>query len=235
MEKIINTILEYLLNEIDKMPTFYKIITLLFLLLFFLYLGNKDFRTFIQTKIILKIKLNNKFIELNELFVSEKYFLMQISNIDLYDNNKEKLFKIILETKIKSTIQLARDFLKENKAKFKTWTAQQFYQEIYILINLIIDDYEEKIKAQFIILFGNEKGQKLYNFVYTSAFKPYHFENVDLILNQTRKILYSKIKNENIKIYFVFTQFYIALESAISDCEKVFGKFNGDLTALLRS
>lgn len=234
MEEIVKLIIESILNAINEMPTFYKVISLSVLLFVFLYISNKNFRLLINLKIITKIKTNNNMIATNELFVSEKYFYSQITNVDLLDNHKENLFKIILKKKVHTTIEKSKEFFDKNKKNFKKWSPEIFYQEIYSLIFCIVEDYEKNIKTEFLKEYGDEKGKKIFELVYINGFKPYHFENIHLIEKQIKKILYSRIKNDYIKIYFTFTQFYIALETAIADCETVFNRFNGNLEKILK-
>jgi len=234
MEKYFDIIFNIIIQEIEKMPGVYKIFSLIILSLILLYSFKPVFRKKANDTIVKMFRLlNSNIIATNELFFSEKYMLAQVDRIDLKDDAKEKLFKILLYKKIKAAISISTQWLKDNKFEFKKMSPLQLHQSLEVLISDIIKQYEIDILNKYQKEFGNQKGLKLFEHIYLKSFKPYHSDNIQFIDRTIHSVLHSKVKTVDIRIYNFFTIIYLILETAISDCEKVFDNFNGDLEKIL--
>ena len=217
------------INElVDTFPMFWKIfIVLLIIFANIIYL----FRKF-----LLKIKFVRKFSKTriknieHKIFTESSFIKHQINRIDLNNERKTKIFREILLIKYESIKKYSK-LLIENR-DVKDLSNKQFYAFVIKNMTSIVKDYNEKIKNKF--------GDKIYDLIMMDkekGFNNVHEKTIIFIKNiieetfETDHVVYSSVED---KIDFLLDLYFIAMKIAMTDVDKIYKNFNGDLDILLK-
>lgn len=226
-EKISIGVFEYLINLLTGLDPITQILLVIFIapLLFIIVrlVKDKEFR-YDFFKLIKSFKRRDTLynIKNHEIFLSRSIYAQYIGNIAFNNKLKNKIFGIILETKIDTVL-----------ANLKKFNTNDFKDEgnidlrMLTLVDDIVHQYEEKIKCNLLKIY-KEDADFLYEKIYQDNFKPYHSSNISYILKAVKLFAKSRLSN-NQKLYIFYNLSYIALDQSILDCEKLFDELNGDL------
>jgi hypothetical protein len=219
-----------ILKLVETLPLFWKLIMIfLVILINGVYLFRKQIS---NSKFIKKISsiFNIKKLILKEhkLFQEVKYLQYKINLIHLADVNKSKIFKNLLLMKY-NTIVKHSHILLATKGIYDL-SENQLYALIVKNMIEIVDEYNNEFKLKYgediyaLVMLDSEKG-----------FNSIHQKTIEFIKNAIEETFESKhVKYTNAdKLDFLFDLYYIAIKLAISDVEKVYRNFNGDLDILI--
>jgi len=223
----------FALDFFKNLPVGWQIVFAFFLILlawFTIMLKSKNFRMFISqgfTKTVHYFK--NEDLLMHSIFFSKKRYINQLSNIDFGQEHyeKTKIFRMLLEEVINSSIDLPREWLVNNQEK--RMTPVHLRNSLDNLVYKIIADYEVKIKLRFNNEYGKEVSESMFALIYHSdnGFKRYHKERLEFIFRNINRVVNSQAKNINDSIRTILTQIDISIDLAILDCEMAFTDLNG--------
>lgn len=222
--------MEHYTNLISTLPIGWQIFINIILVIGYLILFFK--KHLIKTKIWKKLIGENNKINLNDhkLFTESSYLIHKINSIDVGSDKKNNVFRGLLLIKYESIISNS-NLLINNKTIYDL-SNSQLYSIILDNMTEIIENYNDKIKLKYgddiykLVMMNKEKGfnilhEKTVFFIKSAieeSFKPEH-------------IIY--ITTEE-KIDFLFDMYFIAMKMAMSDVDKLYKNFNGDLDLLLK-
>ena len=208
--------------------------------LIYQYIKNEKFRNS-----ILNFRKSSKKINLleHDLFYKEKYFLSAINNIE-FKNEKIKtdLFRILLKEKIKTSIELTKQFIIDTAGKniYKNDFNKMFF-DLKVNIENIINEYEKRILTSFEVYFVKKEygiyeskkvSKQLYNLLYIS-FRENHNLVLNFILQTLKQNILSNGFSKEQKLYFYLNVIDFTLEVAVSECERSFNKLNGKVAIIV--
>jgi hypothetical protein len=164
----------------------------------------------------------------HKLFQEVKYLQYKINLIQLGEIKKTEVFKNLLLMKYKSIVKHSHILL-ETKGIYDL-SGNQLYALIVKNMIEIVDEYNNDFKLKYgeemyaLVMLDNDKG-----------FNNIHQKTIEFIKNAIEETFESKhVKYTNAdKLDFLFDLYYIAMKLAMSDVEKVYRNFNGDLNILL--
>ncbi len=209
----------------------------------------KDFVSFFsktKAKAEAKKKLFESIIN-HSLIVSKEKYLRIIHNFSFGTNDLDILFKLLLNNKIKSAVNLVEKFINDNKDK--DLSRNDLIKMLTNLTNEIIADYEGKNLLEITeILYNNAKANKApddavncipfyakqLHTIVIQGFNSYHNKNIEWIFGFIENLRDTEIFEENeeiVKQYLDSIKF--ALKISLFDAEKVFRNFNGNLSSKL--
>jgi hypothetical protein len=220
-----------LIDLILSLPMFWKIF-LISILVFsnIAYLFRKQ---------LAKSKIGKKFVSMwsgkkiiltdHKLFNESAYIIYKINRINLGDERKNKLFQKLLLIKYES-IKKNTKLLIANKDLSKL-SNSQFYAFVIKNMTLIVDEYNEKMKFYC--------GEEIYNLIMLDedkGFNNIHEKTIVFIKGAVEETFESEhlVYSAEDKIDFLLDLYYIAMKIAMTDVEKVYKNFNGDLDKLLK-
>jgi len=216
---------------IGTLPLLWKIIMVsIIILINSIYLFRKQIsksKLFVNLLTIFNIK--KLILKEHKLFQEETYLMYRISLINLDNHKKTEVFKDLLIMKYKSIISFSKILI--HTKDIYDLSNKQLYAIIINNMVEIVDDYNSKIKLKY--------GEQIYELIMNhpeKGFNIVHQKTVEFIKNALDETLDSQhVKYTNAdKIDFLFDLYYIAMKLAISDIEKVYNNFNGELFALLK-
>ena len=176
------------------------------------------------------------------LFKNERYLIERARDIEFDDEAKTYLFTTILAIKIEITINEIRKYIDDlvGKRKLKI-KKEDLIAELRILLEMIVSNYENAIKMEFIKKYGQDIGSKVFNCVYYGrlgdkkkyGFKQYHEKNLQIIHKGLQGSLETPIGKPDYMLYNFLINVHTALTLALNDLASVFKNFNGELTQLV--
>jgi len=223
--------IESLFKLIENLPDTWKIIaTFLILLGVFIFVIRKQLQPIIL-KLIPSKKTKMKKVVLSEhkLFTEESFFKYKISLINIGSDKKNHIFKTLLLEKYKSILKYSNE-LKKTKDLDKL-TNTQFYTLLLENMTNIILEYNDNLKLKMgedvfkLIMEHDEKG-----------FNVIHEKTIFFIKNQIEETLLSNhvvFTTPDDKIDFLYDMYYIAFKVSMTDVNRIYSNFNGDLDILL--
>jgi len=169
-----------------------------------------------------------------DLFNHSLFFTMnhlvnhKVKMMNFGDGNRNKIFRTLLELKIKSICNHSKQLIEENdltnmdKLDFKSLVFKNFTS--------IIDDYNNQFKERF--------GEDLYGLILQHSekgFNNWHENVVVYTHNLVDDICDSELYADNIeRMYAIFNSYHSAIDATLVNVEKTFHSFNGELDALLK-
>jgi len=215
---------------IESLPLYWKLVIIFMMViintiyLFRKQIGKSDF----MKKLLSIFNIKKLILKEHKLFQEVKYLNYKINLIQLGDINKTNVFKDLLIMKYESIVKYAHILL--DTKDIYDLSDNQLYALIVKNMVEIVDDYNIKFK--------NKYGEEIYNMVMLNPEKGFnnnHQKTVEFIKNAIEETFESKhVKYTNAdKLDFLFDLYYIAIKLAMSDVEKVYRNFNGELTKLL--
>ncbi len=178
----------------------------------------------------------------HDLFFKMDYFKIAVDNVAFKDEKiKTDLFRILLNEKIKASIELTKQFITNLKIDDKIDFSILFF-DLTVNVDNIIKLYEKRILTEFEIYFvqkgynlrdAKEIAHQQYNLLYL-AFKKNHNKSVEFILKNLKRNIFSEAFTPQQKLYFYLNLIDMALEIAITDCEETFVKLNGGVVEIIR-
>lgn len=209
----------------DLLPNTGKIvltIVLLFIYPVHKYITDLEFRN----KVLSVFDTNGINFKLHSLLYSDNRYKIQIKEIHFGNHTaKNKIFQIILETKVKIVLEEMRKLSKQSD--ILKLSPIELENVLIGTINDSMEMYEVEIMNRLQKLFG-KNATDIYNFAYENGFKLYHNNNVKMVIRMVRSLKKSSLKPKYAMfMYFNFIQ--TALDSAVLDCEEIFTEFNGQL------
>jgi len=215
---------------ISSLPLFWKIV-MIFLVIMIngLYLFRKqisDSRFMKNVSSFFNIK--KLILKEHKLFQEVKYLHYKINLIQLGEAKKTQVFKDLLILKYNSIVKHSHILL-QTKGIYDL-SGNQLYALIVKNMIEIVDEYNNDFMLKYgeemftLVMLDSEKG-----------FNNVHEKTVEFIKNAIEETFESKhVKYTNAdKLDFLFDLYYIAMKLAMSDVEKVYRNFNGDLNKLL--
>jgi len=201
------------------------------------YIKNSNFRKLFNKTVRKFITLHfHSSIFTHDLFFQRELFIVQINRVKFNcdnDDNKTKLFQILLKEKINAVIDVSQYELKRHHKAMSKAHPAIVSAKLFKIIDKIIETYEKNIKKQYITEYGEKTGRKLFDFIYTENFKVYHAKNIAYIERKIMRLPYAQSKNFNDVIKTFLTKIQDATDDAILDCEEVFEKTNGKINSII--
>jgi hypothetical protein len=231
--------IEYIINLFSQFKPHHQIgLVLLVGGLIFLgynFVKNPAFRKSVLNFIVKGFKsfFNKTELSTHELFFRGAIYNRQILTVQFRSEIKTKLFQILLHEKTKSIIQISKKWLSELNYNLSN---ELLIESMYTNLDSIIKDFEANLKKRYIEEIGEDKGKKALCFIYhkkADGFKDIDADNLRFITSSILKIGNSKAFTQKQKIYHYFTLLELAIENAITDCEILFDKLNGDVDRLM--
>jgi len=219
--------MENIIKLIMTLPLFWKIISILLLLLGnIIYL----FRKQIYKHIHMIFKKNKIILTEHTLFTECSFIKHKINRIDVGNLKKNNVFRQLLLLKYDSIMKHSNDLI--SNRELNTLSNQQFYAIIIKNMTDIVNDYNNKIKLQFgndiyeLIMLDKDKG---FNNVHEKTIV-FIKGNIEQSLKSDH-IIFLTVED---KLDFLFDMYYIAMKIAMTDVDKIYKNFNGDLDKLLK-
>jgi len=217
-----------LLEFLENFPIEWKIVfSIIFILLWLLWFFKKPLFKWIKC---LKNKKRNKYSFLNHKIFCEKTFVYHtISMINVGVPEKSYIFRRILKNMYDSILYFSKELITNDK--IYNLSNNQFYALVIKNITNIVNDYNDKILKEF--------GQELYNLVMVHEKKGFNIHHEKTILF-IKNVVEEAFENDNIvystvehKIDYLLDLYCIAMKIAMSDVDKLYKNFNGELEKIL--
>ena len=194
------------------------------------YVKNENFRKSFTFSFFKFFRWSNRIILSNhDLFFRQKIYDKMIESVRFDSEHKTFLFQTLLKIKVETAINTTREFIHGINKKLND---KELFETIINNLYFIIDQYESRIKCEFVKKYGQINGEKYFKIIYEKkddGFKDVHNINVLFIQKTIEKISSSQAFTFKQKIYSYLTNIQIALEIAITDCEISFKKLNGEI------
>ena len=215
-----------LYDVIMSLPLFWKI-CVVFIVVFgnILYLFRKQ-----MMKLIKKFRNNKNIIRDHSLFSEKSFIKHKINLINVGDDKKNKIFRKLLLIKYESILKYSYELI--DMKDLDNLSNAQFYAIIIKNMTLIVEDYNSKILADF--------GRDIFDLVMEHPEKG--FNNIhEKVIVFIKGNIESSLKSDHVifktpfdKIDFLFDMYYIAMKIAMTDVDKIYKNFNGDLDKLIK-
>lgn len=215
---------------ISSLPLFWKLVVIsVVIMINALYLFRKQIS---NTKFIKNLgaifNINKLILKEHKIFQEVNYLQYKINLIQLGDSKKTQVFKDLLLLKYQSIVKHSHMLL--HTKDIYDLSANQFFALVVKNMVEIVDDYNNDFKLKYgeelftLVMLDNEKG-----------FNNVHEKTVEFIKNALEETFESNhVKYTNAdKLDFLFDLYYIAMKIAMTDVEKVYRNFNGELNKLL--
>jgi len=217
-----------LFKVIMTLPLVWKLIAV-----FLLVIGNITYlfrKQFI--KLIHKIfKKNNINLTEHSLFAEVSFIKHKMKRIDVGHDKKNKIFRQLLLIKFDSIISFSNDLI--IKKDLDKLSNSQFYAIIIKNMTDIVEDYNNKIKLEFgedifkLVMLDQDKG---FNNVHEKTIE-FIKGNIERSL-KTDHVVFVTVED---KLDFLFDMYYVAIKIAMTDVDKIYKNFNGDLDKLIKN
>ena len=227
--------MEYIIKLILSLPLFWKIVLTSILVisniayLFRKQLFKKPFLNNFKSEKKVILSTVDKLKE-HKLFTEKSFLLHKIKRINVGGEKKSNVFQKLLIIKYNTIIKNAK-LLIENQDIYDL-SNKQFYAFVIKNMTTIVEEYNDKIKFEF--------GEDIYNLIMMhveKGFNNIHEKTIVFIKNTVEEtfesdhVVYSTSED---KIDFLLDLYYIAMKIAMTDVDKVYKNFNGDLDKLLK-
>jgi len=237
MQELIDALVEFF----KTLPLWGKI-ALLPILLFAYWLAKSigsSKKSQINLLIVIKkfiANISRKDLHSNFLFVNLELYKNKIKSLSFNDENKDFIFKTILQCKIVAIEDKLKRFL-DRKDIYKLCT-KDLSVELIRLTDDIIQEYDLNIRKKIKERYLTKDYNAIYELVMNSesGFNNHHSKNVQTIYMYIGKIsnsiLYLDDNYEKISMYFDMVD--MAIQTALLDVETVFKAFNGRFSKLMK-
>jgi len=216
-----------LFDLIMSLPLIWKLIAV-----FLLIIANT---AYIFRKQLIKLfqiffKKNTMNLSTHKLFTEKTYLKHKINLINVGSDGKNKIFRELLLLKYDSILKQSKELL--NIDDLSKISNSQFYALIIKNMTNIVKEYNDNFKLKF--------GDKIYSLVMEHSEKGFnviHEKTIVFIKGNIEESLTSNhvvLTTPEDKIDFLFDMYYIAMKIALTDVNKIYKNFNGDLDKLIK-
>jgi len=223
--------MDYIVELILSLPLVWKIILISILVVANIgYLFRKPIAKSNWFRKIVFWKNEKQNLKEHKLFNESSFLIHKIKRINVGSDKKSSVFQNLLLIKYESIIKNAK-LLIDNKDIYGL-SNKQFYAVVIKNMTTIVEEYNEKIKFTF--------GEDIFNLIMVhedKGFNNIHEKTIVFIKNTVEEtfesdhVVYSTTED---KIDFLLDLYYIAMKIAMTDVDKVYKNFNGDLDKLLK-
>jgi len=215
-----------LFDLIMSLPLVWKLLAI-----FILILSNIAYIFRKQVVKLINIFFKNKMnLATHKLFTEKSYLKHKIDLINVGSDKKNKIFRNLLHIKYNSILKFSSELI--HTKDLNKFSNSQFYALIIKNMTNIVIDYNDKIKL--------ELGKEIYSLVMEhneKGFNIVHEKTIVFIKSNIEESLTSNhvvLRTPEDKIDFLFDMYYIAMKIALSDVNKIYKNFNGDLDKLIK-
>lgn len=169
----------------------------------------------------------------HELFYKTEFYKHKVRTMDFGKPYLNKIFQIVLLTKIETTVCRTKFFVIQ--FEYKKLSGEELFMRFVAEIESIIKEYNTGIRNQLIAEY-DDAGIAIYEFIMNgqNGFNKFHERNVEHILHLIDAITHSKVfDNNNERMMLYLSEIQNALKTAVFDAEKQYKYLNGNLLKLL--
>jgi hypothetical protein len=205
-----------------------------FIVFGFFYLKNETFRTLTNKTVlkIFKISFSNHILA-HDLFFQKRLWQQLINRMFFSSPDKTKLYRILLEEKVKCVISTIELKIKENKKLIRSNRAADILALMIEIINEATRKFEENLLTRFMHEYGNPTGKNLFNIIYTANFKAVQDENIERLINRISSPAFLLTRNSDDMFRSYFTKIQDRLDDTIADAKETFDEINGGIEQII--
>ena len=233
---MVNSLSSFIYSNLDSFPPIIKLMVFPFLFILFFILKlikakkkNKVIFSLIK-KIINRIVRQN--LEYHNVFISLNINISKISNIDLKNKNKTKVFKILLNTQLAEIKKLLIEIM--GFKNIKSLNSENLYLKICKAMLTHNSAFKTQVNAKIHTKYPNIDSKKLTYLIAGNANKELTM-SMNTLLLYVEKLANSTIYDDN---YERITAFFDMVDTIITalmlDAENNFTNFNGNFDSFFK-